>query len=286
MNAVTLTKYIAGFAVVLFTMATANAQQDSSSESSAEAQSQVLETIVEKSKEPSSKSPHIVVTNETGKRATIDLDSESGSILIRHNEDGESEQVNINLGSIGKTIIAEIVEDLEREGVGVDEAIRIEIDNDDNITLLKDGEIAANVDKKNSIKSKLIKSGSDRDRGMGFMEAMTAITAIVLIFGTPLLIVIAVMYGRHKRRALVHQSVNKLIDSGQEIPPEIFDEATGGQKDSRKKGIMMVSVGVAIAIVFTAIWDTAAGSIGLIPLMIGLAHIAIWKTDPSNKQEA
>lgn len=286
MNAVTLTKYIAGFAVVLFTIATANAQQDSSSESSAEAQSQVLETMVEKFQPSSSQSPHIVVMNETGKKATIDLDSESGSILIRHNNNGESEQVSINLGSLGKTIIAEIVEDLEQEGVSVDEAIRIEIDSDDNITLLKDGETAGNSGKKDSVKAKLIKSGSDRDRGMGFMEAMTAITAIVLIFGTPLLIVIAVMYGRHKRRALVHQSVNKLIDSGQEIPPEIFDEATGGQKDSRKKGIMMVSVGVAIAVVFTAIWDIEAGSIGLIPLMIGLAHIAIWKTDPSNKQEA
>lgn len=286
MNAVTLTKYIAGFAVVLFTIATANAQQDSSSESSAEAQSQVLETMVEKFQPSSSQSPHIVVMNETGKKATIDLDSESGSILIRHNNNGESEQVNINLGSLGKTIIAEIVEDLEQEGVAVDEAIRIEIDSDDNITLLKDGETAGSSGKKDSVKAKLIKSGSDRDRGMGFMEAMTAITAIVLIFGTPLLIVIAVMYGRHKRRALVHQSVNKLIDSGQEIPPEIFDEATGGQKDSRKKGIMMVSVGVAIAVVFTAIWDIEAGSIGLIPLMIGLAHIAIWKTDPSNKQEA
>jgi len=268
MKAVTLTKYIAGLAMVIFTMNMAHAQ-----DAKAQAQTQVEQST---SQQQSSNTRQLVVIKEDGKTATIDMDSETGTIMIRKDENGVSKEVNINLGFLGKSIIAEIAEELDKEGLSGSDPIKIKIDGDDNVVFEKAG-------KKEVIK-RHIDYNNDSDDSNG-IQALVAIVAITLIFGMPVFIVIAVMYGRHKRRAMVHESVNKLIDSGQEIPPEIFEEATGAAKDPRKKGIMLVAVGLGLFAFLSAIGDSKVGTIGLIPLMIGLAHIVIWKTDPNRNTE-
>lgn len=104
-----------------------------------------------------------------------------------------------------------------------------------------------------------------------------------MVFGMPLMIVGLVLFARHKRQALINDRVNKILESGQEIPPGVFDEAVGKEKSTYSKGVMLIAIGLGVFIFLGSLAGFNVGSVGLIPALIGLAHIVIWKTDESAK---
>ncbi|MCK9193667.1 MAG: hypothetical protein M0P19_07320, partial [Nevskia sp.] len=50
------------------------------------------------------------------------------------------------------------------------------------------------------------------------------LTAIVLIFGTPIIIVLSVLRHRSRKQRLTNEIILKLAESGQPIPPQLFIE--------------------------------------------------------------
>lgn len=222
----------------------------------------------------------VIVVKDGDEKAIIDFNINEGTVIVnKMNEDGEEkEEVNLDLGGfIGKNILSEIVAELEEEGVNVDGNIIITKDSDGD-------------DQKAVIKSIVVsaKADSEEDTGFGgsmntFFEAMTAIVAIIMVFGMPLMIVGLVLFARHKRQALINDRVNKILESGQEIPPGVFDEAVGKEKSTYSKGVMLIAIGLGVFIFLGSLAGFNVGSVGLIPALIGLAHIVIWKTDESAK---
>ncbi len=215
----------------------------------------------------------VIVVKDGDEEQTIDINVESGEIIVRTNEDGGKEKVNIRLGAFfGENVLKEVVQELEIKGLEVDGKIIINNDGESK------GE-----------RIRVIHQGggdSSFSNPLGdFFEALVAVVAIVLIFGMPVLIVGVVMYGRYKRRELVNHSIDKMIDSGREIPADMFQEATGKEKSTLNKGVMLIAIGVGL-MAFLGSIAGEVGTVGIIPAMIGVAHLIIWKNEEKNNNDS
>ncbi|MGH8246671.1 MAG: DUF6249 domain-containing protein [Gammaproteobacteria bacterium] len=105
--------------------------------------------------------------------------------------------------------------------------------------------------------------------------------AIVVIFGTPMMIVAAVLYAGYRKRRLVHDTINQYLASGKEVPPEIIKhlQAPETPKNYLQKGLVWSGVGLGIILCFMVLGETEGAAIGFIPLFIGLAQLLIWKLE-------
>lgn len=118
-------------------------------------------------------------------------------------------------------------------------------------------------------------------------ELAVAMLAIIFIFGSPIMIVAAVLYWAYRRRRLTHETINQYLASGKEIPPQVMEAMLSDRKpkNSLQKGLALSGTGLGIFLCFLLIGSTAAASFGLIPLFIGLAQLLIWKLEKNGNED-
>ena len=201
------------------------------------------------------------------KLKTVEIFQDGDNLVIQKSINGEKEEVIIEADSIAGSIAFSVLDELAAEGIIHDGEAILDLAelNGEGITIQVD-------------------SDSDKDsESVG--EIIIGILAITLIFGGPIMVVGIVLYSRYRRRQLLHESMNKLIDSGREIPDNLFNEieGTNDHDESLRKGMTSTGLGIALAISLSLIADPKVGSLGLIPLMIGLAHLLIWKVNANQK---
>jgi hypothetical protein len=110
------------------------------------------------------------------------------------------------------------------------------------------------------------------------------IVAIVFlsIFGAPVLIVIligmfAVAASRNRQR-----TIRMMVEKGQPIPAELVAPATRTvrQRSDVRRGVVLTMAGAGIAIFLAATdWGGSSWTLGLIPFLIGLGYLLIWKLE-------
>jgi Na+/proline symporter len=107
------------------------------------------------------------------------------------------------------------------------------------------------------------------------------------IFGAPVLIVIliglfALLVSRSRQR-----TIRMLVEKGQPVPAELLVPATraGRQRSDVRRGVVWTMVGVGLIVWLGAVndWEGGAWSFGLIPFLIGLGYLIIWKLE--NKKD-
>ncbi|MCK9385676.1 MAG: DUF6249 domain-containing protein [Nevskia sp.] len=108
------------------------------------------------------------------------------------------------------------------------------------------------------------------------------LTAIVLIFGTPIIIVLSVLRHRSRKQRLTNEIILKLAESGQPIPPQLFIEPITPNSDLRR-GVILLGVGLGLIGFFFFGHDHDGIGIGFIPLMIGLGYLLSWKLEQGKK---
>jgi hypothetical protein len=121
-----------------------------------------------------------------------------------------------------------------------------------------------------------------------FVIPIVAITMLT-IFGAPVLIVALIMYfGFSKNRAL-HRTVRMMAEKGQPIPPELLAPPTPAvkQRSDMRRGVVLCMVGLGIMIFFGAVndWEGGSWAIGVIPFVIGLGYLLVWKLEGGRKNE-
>jgi hypothetical protein len=106
--------------------------------------------------------------------------------------------------------------------------------------------------------------------------AAVAVTGLVVSFGLPLLIVALVLFYRHRRQRMIHDTIARLAEKGLPVPPELL-EPPGKAQAGLRAGLVLVALGLALAIVF---WERGPGwTIGLIPGLMGAALLLAWKIE-------
>ena len=114
-------------------------------------------------------------------------------------------------------------------------------------------------------------------------DILIPIFGIVGVFGMPVFIVWIVHYFDTKNKDKFHSTLQKLIESGQEVSPELLQSIPGykaekenGERTDIRSGTITAGVGIGIALLGQSkqLNETALFGIGLLVLSIGLAILA------------
>jgi hypothetical protein len=104
------------------------------------------------------------------------------------------------------------------------------------------------------------------------------IVSILAVFGMPVAIVGIILFVRHRRNRMLHETIRAMVEKGVPIPPELIagggatlgstpHPARRGNNDLRS-GLILIAVGAGVMMI--------AGKWGSIPLLIGVAMIVAW----------
>lgn len=122
------------------------------------------------------------------------------------------------------------------------------------------------------------------DLGQDTKEAVIAITAIVFIFGFPLIIVFIVFFFRYKNRKAKYRLAEQALANGQQLPENFFKGVD--TTDIRSKGINNIFVGIGLFIFLWAITgEFGIGCIGLLIMFTGFGQIVIYYTQQKSRKE-
>jgi hypothetical protein len=103
------------------------------------------------------------------------------------------------------------------------------------------------------------------------------------IFGAPVLIVIligvfAAVISRSRQR-----TIRMMVEKGQPVPAELLAPATRAvrRRSDVRRGVIWTMVGLGAMIFFGAVndWEGGVWSLGLIPFLIGLGYLMVWKLE-------
>jgi hypothetical protein len=151
------------------------------------------------------------------------------------------------------------------------------------------------IDKKMKGRHGIVIDGEDADlknlKSEDIPEMVIPIVAITMltIFGAPVLIVAFIMYFGFSKSRMQHRTVRMLAEKGQPIPAALLAPPTPAvrQRHDMRRGIVLVMVGVGMMITFGAWsgWEGGAWALGVIPFVIGLGYLLVWKLEGDKKNE-
>jgi Domain of unknown function (DUF6249) len=124
-------------------------------------------------------------------------------------------------------------------------------------------------------------SGDDEDLG-----ALMAIPIVGIVFttlfGAPVMVVAAIMFFSYLKSRSLHRTVRTMVEKGQEVPAALFaaPPVIRARSDMRR-GVVLLMVGLGLMIFLGAVndWEGGAWSLGVIPAVIGLGYLLVWKLE-------
>lgn len=203
---------------------------------------------------------------------------EQGNLQIKtRDESGESTEVSVDLGEeFGSDLSRRILSRLESKGI---------VDGGGLVTERALSDVPKNV--RIGISGDLDFDGGDlsHQRGGSDMDWLVPVVAVLAVFGTPILIVWLVTRNSYRKKQLLMDNINRMVAEGRDIPPELLDAMEGeSPRNMKDRGFTLIAVGLALFIWLTAAAGAEVGSLGLIPLFIGVARYINWKLDNRQAQ--
>ena len=104
-------------------------------------------------------------------------------------------------------------------------------------------------------------------------ETFVAITGMLVSFGLPLLLVAVVLFYKHRKLRITHETIVRLAEKGVPVPPELF-EPPRTRASGLRGGLVLIALGIGLSIYFLE--RGGAWSIGLIPGLMGAALLVAW----------
>jgi hypothetical protein len=113
------------------------------------------------------------------------------------------------------------------------------------------------------------------------------IVVLSVIFGSVIGIIFVVMLFQYLNRRSRYQTIERLVEKGQTLTPEMLEGLTNGNgkgqanRSPMSSGIFLMCIGVALTIFFWATTDfqdllhggAMPTAIGVIPFMVGFARV-------------
>ena len=116
-------------------------------------------------------------------------------------------------------------------------------------------------------------------------EMVVPIVAVVFltIFGAPVLIVAVILYFGFSKTRMQHRTIRMLVEKGQPVPAELLAPPAPAvrQRSDMRRGVVLTMVGLGLMVFLAAVndWEGGAWSLGLIPFLIGLGYLLVWKLE-------
>jgi uncharacterized protein DUF6249 len=131
-------------------------------------------------------------------------------------------------------------------------------------------------------------NGEDADlRKMRDFVAIPIVAIVFLsIFGAPVLIVVLIGIFTLLNSRSRQRTIRMMLEKGQPIPAELLAPAAKAvrQRSDVRRGVVWTMVGLGVMLFFGAVndWEGGAWSLGLIPFLIGVGYLLIWKLEGKN----
>jgi Domain of unknown function (DUF6249) len=149
------------------------------------------------------------------------------------------------------------------------------------------------LEKKLGHKHGIIIDGGDKDEDPDLqqMRNLVAIPIVAIvflsIFGAPVMIVIVIgifaLIGNRMRQ----RTIRMMVEKGQPVPAELLapEVRRVRRRSDVRRGVVWTMVGLGMMIFFGAVndWEGGVWSFGLIPFLIGLGYLIVWKLE--NKKD-
>jgi hypothetical protein len=104
-----------------------------------------------------------------------------------------------------------------------------------------------------------------------------ALPAIILIFGMPLFLLIALLAAGNRKRKQKMAIVELYIKSDRDIPEHVISALdNGGSASSLKSGLTLTAVGLGIVAALNTVGADDVAAFGLIPMFLGIARLIFW----------
>src|SRR5437899_1624767 len=127
----------------------------------------------------------------------------------------------------------------------------------------------------------------DEDADVRKMRDFIAIPIVAIvflsIFGAPVLIVIMIGMFTLLVSRMRQRTIRMMVEKGQPIPAELLAPAARSvrRRSDVRRGVIWAMVGLGAMIFFGAVndWEGGVWSLGLIPFLIGLGYLMVWKLE-------
>ena len=149
------------------------------------------------------------------------------------------------------------------------------------------------LEKKLGHKHGIIIDGDDKDEDPDLqqMRNLVAIPIVAIvflsIFGAPVAIVVMIGIFSMIATRMRQRTIRMMVEKGQPVPVELLVPATRGirRRSDARRGVVWTMVGLGLMIWLAAVndWEGGAWSFGLIPFLIGLGYLIVWKLE--NKKD-
>ena len=107
--------------------------------------------------------------------------------------------------------------------------------------------------------------------------AVVAIIGMVVSFGLPLALVAAILYYKHRKLRMTHETIARLAEKGLPVPPELLELPARRGHYGLRGGLVLIALGIALAVFLVEVGGP--WSMGLIPGLMGLALLVSWKIE-------
>ena len=114
-----------------------------------------------------------------------------------------------------------------------------------------------------------------------FVIPIVAIT-LLTVFGAPVLIVGLILYFSFSRSRALHRTVRMMVEKGQPVPEALLNPPPAQrQRSDVRRGVVLTMIGIGVTIFLGAAseWEGGAWTLGLIPFLIGVGYLLVWKLD-------
>lgn len=124
----------------------------------------------------------------------------------------------------------------------------------------------------------------DHGKSEDIPAIVVPIVAITLltVFGAPVLIVGLIMYFSFSRSRALHRTVRMMVEKGQPVPEALLNPPPAQrQRSDLRRGVVLSMIGIGIMAFLGAAsdWEGGAWTLGLIPFLIGVGYLLVWKLD-------
>ena len=114
-------------------------------------------------------------------------------------------------------------------------------------------------------------------------DALIPIVGMLVTFALPLLLVAIILYYKHRRQRMTHDTIVRLAEKGLPIPQELLEPPTPQNPSDAgmRGGLVLVALGIALGIFLREV--NGPWSIGFIPGLMGVALLIAWKIETRAK---
>jgi hypothetical protein len=112
--------------------------------------------------------------------------------------------------------------------------------------------------------------------------ALIVLIGCLAVFGTPIVIVGLILYFSFSRSRALHKTVRMMVEKGQPVPEALLNPPpVVRQRSDLRRGVVLMMIGIGVIVFLGAVndWEGGSWSLGMIPFLIGLGYLLVWKLD-------